>query len=121
MTISSTTWKLLKFAKSSNHGEFNYQSLKEVLVPLFHEDMMLHDCMSILLKSLQEVMDEPKFELEYGRDFLRIVILAPMDRNYFINDAEKDIHYCYDKMIAEILYGYGFTRADWCKEMIDKA
>jgi hypothetical protein len=109
MTISSTTWHIL-YATKQKDIEFDYDGIKSVLAPLFHENMKLDDVMSILLKSLDELIAEPRFETHY--DIKNKVILAPLKTSLFNNiETVWDV---YNSMILNILCEFRNARASWC-------
>ena len=120
MNVSSTTWLLLKYAKSNRPADevFNYKSVKRVLVNRYHPDMQLYDVMSILLSVVTDVQNEPRFELHYGSEFLNRCLLSPLKTPLFLEDAPSTPEEVYDNIIREIMYGLRFTRVDWCREQL---
>lgn len=121
MSISSTTWSLLAYSKTE-FGEFDWKSIRSnVLGELYHQDMTLESVIIVLYGAIEEVQKEPKFELHYGENFMRQVLLAPLKFSIFEKPiGELKLEEVYNKMIAEIMYGMRFTRVDWCKETLDK-
>jgi hypothetical protein len=75
--------------------------------------------MTILLKCIEEIQLEPKFELHYGKDFMKNVVIEPLKFSMFgkpvdIMSAEE----VYNKMISHLMCGMRFTRVDWCADKI---
>lgn len=115
MTISKTTWKLIKYSKTTE-DLFNYVNLQKFLSEDYYTPMHLSDAMQILLRSLTEILNEPKFNIAYGRDeFIVRLITAPLTYKFFDKTPDKSSSEIYDIMIYEILNGMRFTRVNWCK------
>ena len=115
MNISSTTKHLIVYSKQTD-DEFNFINVKKSLIDLYHPDMRLADVMHILFKSIQEVMNEDRFKLNHGDRFINEVIQAPLKVSFFDVRKLYDLEYVYDKMIAEIMYGFRYTTVDWYRE-----
>lgn len=115
MTISSTTWSILYFTKQSDKS-LSYETLREMLKPIYHDDMKYSDVVSILMKSLTEIMNEPRFKIHYGQGFLSQVMIEPLKKN----NEQLTIVEVYDIMVIEILYGFRYAISDWCVEELEK-
>jgi hypothetical protein len=109
--ISNTTWQII-YATKQKEFEYNFIGLKSILAPLYHDDMKLDDVISILISSLNEVISEPRFELNYQTDFYRYLLRAPLKYHMFENI--ETIEQVYDKIIQEILSAFGVSKSDWC-------
>jgi hypothetical protein len=114
--VSNTTWFLLKYSKSEN-SVFSFQELGTALSDMYHPDMELIGVVHILIESLQEIINEPRFKVHYGPGIMKKVILAPIDRSYFIPEPTSLLE-MYELMICEIMNAFRFTTVDWCKEKL---
>jgi hypothetical protein len=109
MKISKTTWELL-YATKQKDFTYDFDGIVTILGPIYHFDMKLVDVMNILLKSLDEVIAEPRFEVH--PDLKNRIMLAPLMNSFF--EPIETVWHVYNRMIKEILSAFGVTHSAWC-------
>jgi hypothetical protein len=121
ISVTSTTIALLRAAKNINFEKdvYTWKDVVEVLSPLYHPDMRLADVIHILLKSYEELIDEPRFETRRCIDEL---LMAPVKWNYSLNYPTLETTYTveefYNKQIQFMMHQFRFSRCDWCRDVL---
>lgn len=109
--ISSTTQKLIDYSKLVD-SKFDIESVRQILIPDYHYEMNVKDVMSILLGALEEVIDEPRFEIHYGKRIWKEIILNTF-RVDFDGSKVSSVEQVYENYCREIMFAFRFTRRDW--------
>lgn len=112
--ISTTTQKLIDYSKQLD-TEFDIESIRQFLIPDYHYEMTTRDVMSILLGALEEVIDEPRFEILYGKRIWTRIIMSTMDFNWG-EPMVRSVEDVYEKYCREIMFAFRFTRRDWYEQ-----
>lgn len=108
---SSTTLKLIDYSKQEC-SKFDIESIRQFLMPDYHYEMNVRDVMSILLNALEEVIDEPRFQIHYGRRIWREIILGPLKME-FDGSRIDSVEQVYENYCREIMFAFRYTRKDW--------
>jgi len=123
--FSSTLKALLVFSKQPDL-EFNYESVKQCLVPLYHEEMKLLDVLQILYSAYVEMITQPKFGCNKLAGVQKI-IFGPihgsncLGNNGIFGPSAEDkftVAEFYDKMIYQVINQFRFSKIDWCSEYL---
>lgn len=109
--ISSTTQKLIDYSKLVD-SKFDIESVRQILIPDYHYEMNVKDVMTILLVTLEEVIDEPRFEIHYGKRIWREIILNTFKLD-FDGSRVSSVEQVYENYCREIMFAFRFTRRDW--------
>lgn len=109
--ISSTTQKLIDYSKLVD-SKFDIESVRQILIPDYHYEMNVKDVMTILLVTLEEVIDESRFEIHYGKRIWREIILNTFKLD-FDGSRVSSVEQVYENYCREIMFAFRFTRRDW--------
>lgn len=119
MTISTTTLALLKFSKSGTN-DYSWKNIRDIcLGELYHYDMRFHDVFQIVLKSVNEIINEPRFENHFAKDIINVLIRQEMEGRLFFDKPISEItgEEMMQRILTAIMFdAFRFARVDWCEE-----
>lgn len=138
ITLSTTTIHLLRWSKKTEEN-FRWTTVAKSLEDMYHRDMKLGDVMTVLLRSLNEVVLEKRFSCGDVSGLLHRILMAPakgaVNINYLRSQKTGDeipfmrtmyvelndiatVEDFYDSIVCEIMGIYQLTNIGWCRHIL---
>lgn len=124
--LTETAVALLRFTKQPQDKDFNFESLKQVLAPIYSYHMREVDVLRVLLKSYVQMTQIHELEMRHHlstADLMEHLLLSPIHSltNHPKRVTFKDdmtVQQFYSKMLHCMLSDIMLARVDWCPELM---